>query len=326
MQLRPGIEVGGDQESEPASSGEGKATAAPSPDAWPADEMSRARLACDQSLATVAAVVVVVDPIKQGDCGTPAPVQLVSIGRNPEVKLSPPATMTCDMVAALAVWLEEDVQPLARKHLGAPVVRINTLSSYSCRNAYGRKRTRLSEHGRVNALDLGGFVTAAGMEVPLSPWWGMTARDVRALVAAEAAARKRAEEEQAKARQAAPSSRGEPSGQAARIPPASSSPPATPGGAPNAAEPTAVVSAFSKVQARAAGEAAHPAQLGGPKVAAPVVAVPPRLDDGRVQFLRAAHALACRRFGTVLGPEANEAHRDHLHLDMAVRTSGSFCE
>ena len=24
-------------------------------------------------------------------------------------------------------------------------------------------------------------------------------------------------------------------------------------------------------------------------------------------------------FGTVLGPEANEAHRDHLHLDMALR-------
>ncbi|MCK8784971.1 extensin family protein [Roseomonas sp. NAR14] len=34
------------------------------------------------------------------------------------------------------------------------------------------------------------------------------------------------------------------------------------------------------------------------------------------QFLRAAHAGACRWFGTVLGPDYNAAHRDHFHLDV----------
>jgi hypothetical protein len=43
-------------------------------------------------------------------------------------------------------------------------------------------------------------------------------------------------------------------------------------------------------------------------------------------FLRNVHAGACRIFGTVLGPEANEAHRNHLHLDLAPRKRTAFCE
>src|SRR5215471_10235995 len=43
-------------------------------------------------------------------------------------------------------------------------------------------------------------------------------------------------------------------------------------------------------------------------------------------FLRDVHAGACRIFGTVLGPEANEAHRNHLHLDLAPRKRTAFCE
>jgi hypothetical protein len=44
------------------------------------------------------------------------------------------------------------------------------------------------------------------------------------------------------------------------------------------------------------------------------------------RFLREAHAAACRIFGTTLGPEANEAHRNHLHVDMAERKGRKFCE
>src|SRR5262249_34970549 len=43
-------------------------------------------------------------------------------------------------------------------------------------------------------------------------------------------------------------------------------------------------------------------------------------------FLRDVHAGACRIFGTVLGPEADEAHRNHLHLDLAPRRRSAFCE
>ncbi len=40
------------------------------------------------------------------------------------------------------------------------------------------------------------------------------------------------------------------------------------------------------------------------------------------EFLRVVHRSACKRFGTVLGPDYNSAHRDHLHLEQG---DGSFC-
>ena len=42
--------------------------------------------------------------------------------------------------------------------------------------------------------------------------------------------------------------------------------------------------------------------------------------------LRRLHAAACGPFGTVLGPEANALHADHLHLDVETRRSGPYCE
>ncbi len=40
------------------------------------------------------------------------------------------------------------------------------------------------------------------------------------------------------------------------------------------------------------------------------------------EFLRVVHRSACKRFGTVLGPEYNRAHADHFHLE---GTDGNFC-
>jgi hypothetical protein len=37
------------------------------------------------------------------------------------------------------------------------------------------------------------------------------------------------------------------------------------------------------------------------------------------KFLRLAHDDGCKIFSTVLGPEANDAHRTHLHLDLQER-------
>ncbi|MBC7160287.1 MAG: extensin family protein [Porphyrobacter sp.] len=42
------------------------------------------------------------------------------------------------------------------------------------------------------------------------------------------------------------------------------------------------------------------------------------------RFLRAIHASACRRFATVLGPDYNSAHHDHLHLEGVAR-GGTYC-
>ncbi|MFM5906762.1 MAG: extensin family protein [Novosphingobium sp.] len=39
------------------------------------------------------------------------------------------------------------------------------------------------------------------------------------------------------------------------------------------------------------------------------------------QFLSVIHASACKRFGTVLGPNYNAAHRDHFHVEISARSS-----
>ncbi|WP_228243393.1 extensin family protein [Porphyrobacter sp. GA68] len=44
--------------------------------------------------------------------------------------------------------------------------------------------------------------------------------------------------------------------------------------------------------------------------------------EAEQQFLRVIRDSACRRFGTVLSPDYNAAHRDHLHIEEG---SGSFC-
>jgi hypothetical protein len=38
-------------------------------------------------------------------------------------------------------------------------------------------------------------------------------------------------------------------------------------------------------------------------------------DADTREFLRVVHKSACKRFGTVLGPEYNAAHEDHFHLE-----------
>lgn len=45
-------------------------------------------------------------------------------------------------------------------------------------------------------------------------------------------------------------------------------------------------------------------------------------DEDVRRFLRAVHGAACRRFGIVLGPDADAFHRDHLHFDMG---QGPYC-
>ena len=45
-------------------------------------------------------------------------------------------------------------------------------------------------------------------------------------------------------------------------------------------------------------------------------------DEDVRRFLRNVHAAGCRRFGIVLGPDADSFHRDHLHFDMG---QGPYC-
>jgi hypothetical protein len=54
------------------------------------------------------------------------------------------------------------------------------------------------------------------------------------------------------------------------------------------------------------------------------ITIMPRKDGGDLQeaFQRAVRGAACLHFTTVLGPGANAAHDDHLHLDIKARRGG----
>lgn len=48
-------------------------------------------------------------------------------------------------------------------------------------------------------------------------------------------------------------------------------------------------------------------------------------DSEEAAFLRRARDEACEVFGTVLSPDYNAAHADHLHFDQAARGFGGVC-
>src|SRR5690606_5736625 len=66
-------------------------------------------------------------------------------------------------------------------------------------------------------------------------------------------------------------------------------------------------------------EAQKPSAVGKAAIAADAGLKPSTTKEAT--FLKRLHDGSCNLFATVLGPEANEAHRDHFHLDMKVRRS-----
>lgn len=131
--------------------------------------------------------------------------------------------MTCPLAANFTDWARYAVRPAAKQYLGADVIRIETMGTFNCRNIYGGRSGKLSEHAFANAVDVSAFVLRDGRRVSVLAGWNGSS------------------EERA--------------------------------------------------------------------------------------FLRRLHQSACKRFGTVLGPDYNSAHANHFHLDMARSMSNgtSFC-
>ena len=261
----------------------------PTPDtsvvAWSPAEVEAALRECVHSLAPVVADLVPIAALRDGNCGTPAPVLLRGIGSKDRVTIDPPLVVNCQMVLALHRWLDEAVQPAAREAFGSPVGKIIG-SSYACRTAYGLPNTRLSQHAFANALDLPVFVLADGRQVDLTQGWGPTQRD---LIAA------------AKTKQTAitlkPNVGQQKDDSSNKV----------------AMTDVVKISASQTVNERAKDKA---------QIAAPVVEP---ATSAEAKFLRIVQQKACGIFSTVLGPEANDVHRTHLHLDLQNRNFANVC-
>ena len=235
---------------------------------WTKDQIAAAKAECAGIMAELEAKYAPLPPIREGRCGAPYPIKLSSLGKDPAVAITPPATLTCSMAASLSRWLEETVQPAAIEQFEARITEVQNVASYVCRTRYDNPETRISEHGLANALDIASFKSDDGQRVTLSQHWVL----------------------------AAPTE-AEPAGE----------------DAPNKA----------KVNKSDTSESARPSGVVTTEKTAP--AAPPEPDPKDI-FLRAVHDGACAVFGTVLGPDANEAHRDHFHLDMKERRHSAYCE
>lgn len=151
-------------------------------------------------------------------CSTLNTVRLASLqSDNASLALSNLGPVTCPLANTFAAWARYGADRAARQILGSPLVKIETMGSYNCRNVAGTGRR--SAHATANAIDVSAFVLADGRRISVLGDWS------------SGAARER-------------------------------------------------------------------------------------------EFLRIVHGSACKRFGTVLGPGYNAAHRDHFHVEMG---DGSFC-
>lgn len=260
-------------------------------DAWTDAEVAEARAECARLITGVNLDGDEAAPVRNGACGAPAPITLKRAG-GAMTELHPPALVNCRMAVALNTWIDDTLQPAAKSAFGQPVARILTASSYVCRNRYGQDKAPISEHAFANALDISGFVLGNGRVVKIIDGWGPTARD---------AAAKEAEAKAAKA--------GAPSADKAATSTDDKSGKAAP-----------------DKDAKAATDTPKPPKK--PKAGAALAAEPAPDKGGTTEatFLRRLHKGACGPFGTVLGPEANEAHRDHLHIDLKQRKHVAICE
>ncbi len=327
---------------------------------WPAVEVELAKARCTQLLKGVDAVAIPEPPFRKGDCGAMAPMRLISIGKNPEVSFSPPPVVSCDLIVGLTQWLKDEVQPAAKKHLGSEVIRVDSMSDYSCRMAYGRIGNKLSEHGKANALDIRGFTTRKGLQAVVLTDWGRNRRDIaKEIAAAQAAAAREAARVAAAAAAAKTESaahREAADGAETPAPTGSKLPRKTlaeglPPKKDNLAVPASTTGgeAMARLRPGTAGAGKPEGEAKGRKdaglkqdaglkktrhdetvAALPGAATnsmaPPPPKTPKARFLREIHGSGCRIFGTTLGPEANEAHRNHLHVDMAERKYKKICD
>ncbi|MGJ7456713.1 extensin-like domain-containing protein [Halomonas sp. RA08-2] len=77
----------------------------------------------------------------------------------------------CPLALAWTIYERQRLQPAAEAVLGSQVARVEHLGSFACRNVYGRKEGRLSEHATAEALDVAAFHLADGREIRLLDHW-----------------------------------------------------------------------------------------------------------------------------------------------------------
>lgn len=77
--------------------------------------------------------------------------------------------LTCEMAAALTLWVTHEVQPAATAAFGNPFARVDHMGTYNCRSIEGKYRR--SEHASANAIDISGFTLKDGRQISVLHHW-----------------------------------------------------------------------------------------------------------------------------------------------------------
>jgi hypothetical protein len=278
--------------------------------AWTDDEVAAAKADCAKILSGVALDYEPLPPLKEGICGAPAPILLKSIGSDPKVAIDPPATVTCAVAAGVSAWLSKTVQPEANALLGTQVVKLRNASSYVCRNRYGGATTPLSEHALANALDVSEFVFASGEHITVLDGWPrvVTVPPLPLPNPTRVAA------ETTGSINSAPAARPK-TVEAVEVTKVKATAKMNPFVVPKDAKTNPFVrpTAVTKMP-----PPTPPAEAMAPETQSP--------SERKGEFVKTVHDDACHVFGTTLGPEANEAHKNHFHFDMKARRRSALCE
>ena len=108
------------------------------------------------------------NPLKN-QCGWHNAVRISSAGGT-KFAVEP---LTCEMAAAVALWITYELQPAAAGILGSKVAAIEDFGTFECRKMIGNVfwKDRLSEHATANALDIAGFTLEDGRKISVAKNW-----------------------------------------------------------------------------------------------------------------------------------------------------------
>lgn len=100
---------------------------------------------------------------RMGACDPLDTLRLTDRGLTPLQPAGP--LMSCPLALGYAFWTRHSLQPAAQAMFGEPVVGIEHVGTFACRNLYNEVDGRRSEHAFANAIDITGFRLASGRRV-----------------------------------------------------------------------------------------------------------------------------------------------------------------
>ena len=107
-------------------------------------------------------------PALRGSCPLAAPIR---IQRFAQVSLSSSFLASCPLAVSSLMFVTQAAKSAATTPLRSPLVRIEHVGSYACRNIYHRAQGRLSEHATADAWDVTAFRLANGLRISVARDW-----------------------------------------------------------------------------------------------------------------------------------------------------------